>query len=261
MQKKTFSPALGFVGLLLLAVGSFPLCAAESAPPKKPPEKDWAGEPLLPEFSAAKATEFLDAGARAHEGTKCVTCHGTFAYLSARPALPVPSAKHDEVRLDLEKWVDYLAEIPVDVNSDPRRRTEAVMAGAVLAQHDAATSGKLQPKTRQALDLMWQVQLEEGGYDWLKPNNEPPTAIDNHFGATMAAIGVGVAPDDYASTPAARAGMEGIRRYLHDHPPQHMHQRGMLLLADHFVGDLMTDAARGETIDDLLALQRPDGGW
>jgi squalene-hopene/tetraprenyl-beta-curcumene cyclase len=215
----------------------------------------------LPQFSVAKAAEFLDAGAQAHEGNKCVTCHATFAYLMARPALPVPAAKHAVVRSHLEKWAADLAALHLNDASEPRKLTEAVMSGAVLAQHDAATSGKLQPITRKALDLMWQVQQRDGGYNWLKPNNEPPSAIDNHFGATMAAIGAGLAPDGYADTPAARAGLEKLRGHLRAHPPQHMHQRAMLLLADHCVGGLMTEPLRRQTVADLFAFQRPDGGW
>jgi len=234
---------------------------AEPGTPPKPAPKRWADEPLLPKFSAAKAAEFLDAGARTGEEGKCVNCHATFAYMMARPALPIASAKHAEVRSNLEKWVVYLEGLPLNLKSDSRRRAEAVMAGAVLAQHDVATSGRLQPVSRQALDLMWRVQLPDGGYDWLKPNNEPPSAIDNHFGATMAAIGAGLAPDGYADTPAARAGLEKIRSYLRQHPPQHIHQRGMLLLADHCAGGLLTEESRRQTISDFFALQRPDGGW
>ena len=135
------------------------------------------------------------------------------------------------------------------------------MGGAVLAQHDAETTGKLHPVTRRALDLMWQVQLPDGGFDWLKPNNEPPSAIDNHFGATMAAIAAGTAPGGYADSPKARAHIDKLRGYLRMHPPQHMHQRGMLMLANHFLGGLMSEQERRQTVSDLFELQHPDGGW
>lgn len=46
--------------------------------------KRWDEEPFRPRFSAAKTAEFLDAGARADEGDKCLNCHASFAYLSAR---------------------------------------------------------------------------------------------------------------------------------------------------------------------------------
>ena len=40
-----------------------------------------------------------------------------------------------------------------------------------------------------------------------------------------------------------------------------MHQKAMLLLADHSIGGLMTDESRRQTVADLFELQRPDGGW
>jgi squalene-hopene/tetraprenyl-beta-curcumene cyclase len=234
---------------------------AEPAATAEAPPKRWAEEPFLPRFSAAKAAEFLDAGARANEGNKCLNCHASFAYLMARPALPIQTARHAEVRSAVEEWVGHLESLSLGVESDSRRRAEAVMAGAVLAGHDAATTGNLQPVSRRALDLMWRVQLPDGGFDWLKPNNEPPSAIDNHFGATMAALGAGVAPDGYSKTPAAHAGLERLRDWLRTHPPQHIHQRGMLLVADHWVGGLMDEAVRKQAVADMFAIQRPDGGW
>ena len=239
-----------------------PLPSAEQSVTKKleHPAASLANEPLLPDVSLEKATEFLDAGARAHE-KKCVNCHASFAYLMARPALPVFTEKHGEVRKSLEDWVAYLEGLQLRTTSDSRRRAEAVMSGAVLAQHDAETTGKLRPVTRRALDLMWQVQLPDGGFDWLKPNDEPPSAIDNHFGATMAAIAAGIAPGGYADSPKTRVHIDKLRGYLRTHPPQHMHQRGMLMLADHFLGGLMSEQKRRHIVSDLFELQHPDGGW
>ena len=42
---------------------------------------------------------------------------------------------------------------------------------------------------------------------------------DEHYGVTLSAIGVGAAPDGYAETPAARAGLAKIRTYLKNNPP------------------------------------------
>jgi len=151
-----------------------PLAAAQAADREpKPPARNWAEEPQLPQFSVERAAEFLDAGARAHEDDKCVTCHGTFAYLLARPALPVPSGKQAEVRADLEKWGADAADAGLNEAGPPVKVSAAVMAGAVLAQYDAATTGTLQPATRQALDLMWRVQQPDGGFNWVMAA-EPP---------------------------------------------------------------------------------------
>ena len=65
----------------------------------------------------------------------------------------------------------------------------------------------------------------------------------------------------YADSPKARPHIDELRGYLRTHPPQHMHQRGMLMLADPFLGGLMSEEERQQTVADLFELQRPDGGW
>jgi squalene-hopene/tetraprenyl-beta-curcumene cyclase len=142
----------------------------------------------------------------------------------------------------------------------PRWDAEVVATAAALAFNDAATTGKLHPLTRTALDRMWTVQKEHGGWDWLRCD-WPPLESDDHYGVTLAAIAVGVAPDDYAKTPAAQQGLAGIRRYLEQNAPLTLHHRGMLLWAGSYLGDLQTPEEKAATVAALLALQRPDGGW
>ncbi len=259
------------IGWLAMVAGLASLVEGESqnAEPPKKPRVDLTVEPLLEQWSAAKAAEYLDVRANADEGTKCLNCHATYAYLPARPWLPAPGVKHAERRTATEEWAagllkepwspDANGEKPVDGKVE-RRITEALLTAAVLAQHDAITTGRLQPITRQSLDLMWKLQRADGGWHWLK-TNEPPSATDDHYGVTMAAIGVGLAPEGYAQTPTAQTGLEKLRAYLSAHPPQHTHQRLMLLWADHCAGGILTEPERQATVADLRALQRPDGGW
>ena len=142
----------------------------------------------------------------------------------------------------------------------PRWDAEIVATAAALAFNDAATTGKLHPQTRTALDRMWTVQQKDGGWNWLKCD-WPPMESDDHYGVTLAAIAVGVAPDDYAETPAAQEGLVGIRRYLRDNPPPTLHHRAMLLWASSYLSDLQTDKEKAATVAELLSLQKPDGGW
>ncbi len=217
-------------------------------------------EPFLPELSLSKATEYLDSQARAHEDN-CCACHGTFAYLTARPAIPLETPRHREVRQALEEFSEKLAAAePRPERAPPLHVSESVMTAAVLAQHDAATEKKLHPLTRKALDRIWDLQREDGGWNWFI-NGKPPSETDEHFGVTVAATGVGIAPDQYADTPQARKGLEGIRRYLREHPPTTMHQRAMLLLAAGVVQGLLTEQETEQSVTDLFALQRPEGGW
>ena len=211
-------------------------------------------EPLRGEFSLNAAVRFIDnAALNWQEDRKCFACHTDYAFLFTRPLVSWKTPVHEAIRSKLE----YLAEHPRDVKF---RVTEAVMAASVLAQNDALTTGKLHPTTRKAMDRMWSMQREDGGFDWLK-SNQPPSEVDDHYGVTVAAIGVGVAPDGYAETPAAKAGLDKIREYFKNNPPANLHQRAMLLLASLEVAGIMTEAERQQLVQELFALQKPDGGW
>jgi squalene-hopene/tetraprenyl-beta-curcumene cyclase len=135
-----------------------------------------------------------------------------------------------------------------------------VVAAAALAYNDAATTKKLHPLTRTALDRMWKVQRKDGGFSWYKCNL-PPMEIDDHYGATLAAVATGVAPEGYANSDAARKGLDGIRVYLKANPPANLHHKAMTLWAASYLDDLLTVDERKRSIDALLAVQLPDGGW
>ena len=107
---------------------------------------------------------------------------------------------------------------------------------------------------------MWTVQREDGGFDWLL-DNTAPTEWDDHYGVTLALIGVGAAPDGYADTAEAQEGIKRMREYLSKEPITHPHQSAMLLWADSYIDGLLTTEDRQHRIDELLALQRADGGW
>ena len=247
------------VAVLALTGGVVP--AAETAAYKTPDAKhpNRGDEDILPAFSFSKATEFLEAGTPAHE-RNCVNCHGKFAYLTARPAIAGTDSKDCDARRSIEEFAaKWTAEKP-GPQTKPLRISEIVMAAAVLAQHDAVTDRKLALVTRKTLDAIWELQREDGGWEWMK-KDQAPSEIDDHFGVTMAAIGAGTAPEHYADTPQARKGMDGIRRYLREHPPATMHQRAMLLLASAAVPGLLSEQETQRTVADLFALQRPNGGW
>ena len=211
-------------------------------------------EPLRGEFSLDAAVECLDDAALTWQrDKKCFACHSNYAFLETRPLVSGKTPIHDELRAKLEE----LAANPRQVSF---RVMEGVMAACVLAQNDALTTGKLHPVTRQSLDYMWNLQRAEGGFDWEK-SSQPPAEIDDHFGATMAVIGVGVAPDGYAATPTASAGLDRIRQYLMHNPPVNLHQRSMPLSGSLHVDEIMTAAEREVVVDSLFAVQKRDGGW
>jgi squalene-hopene/tetraprenyl-beta-curcumene cyclase len=218
------------------------------------PGPNTSDEPFAEEFSMQEAIRFLDSAALTwQKQRKCFSCHSNYAFLMARPAVSHDVPVHKQIR----EAAEYLASHPRKTHYQP---TEAVMVASVLAQNDAATTGKLHPATHVALDRMWEFQREDGGWTWLD-DNEPPSEIEEHYGVTMAAIGVGIAPDNYSQTPAAKKGLKKIRQYLANNPPVNMHHRAMKMLASLGVKGIMTGSERREVVRDLFNLQKPDGGW
>jgi squalene-hopene/tetraprenyl-beta-curcumene cyclase len=222
----------------------------------QPPDENKKDEPLAAKFSLTKASQFLDSAAvNWTQKQGCFSCHTNYAYLYARPHLSSDVPAHAEVRHALEemvtkRWAD----------KGPRWDAEVVASAAALAYNDAATTGKLHPVTRTALDRIWKVQRKDGGFSWINCG-WPPMENDDHYGVTLAAIATGVAPDGYAKTDAGRKGLDGIRTYLKANPPQNLHHRTMMLWASTYVEGICTDDAKQATVKDLLALQLPDGGW
>lgn len=219
-----------------------------------PPGPNDPAEPLRKEFSLDAAVRFLDAAALTwNNDYKCFACHSDHAYLFSRPTVSWKNPVHDLLRRRLEDAAEHPRE-------NEYASAEAVLTASVLAQNDALTTGKLHPSTRKALDRMWSKQRADGGFDWMK-YDQPPAEIDDHYGVTMAAIGVGAAPDRYQDTPAAKAGLAGIRKYFKDNPPANLHHRAMLLLASLNVDGIATAKQREQVIQEFTALQKPDGGW
>lgn len=213
-------------------------------------------EPLLGTFSLAQAEHFLDSASLAWQKDRnCMTCHTNYLYLMVRPKMDLDAPAIGTVRDYAEKLVTERWE-----EKGPRWDAEVIMTATVLASHDAARGEGLQPVTRAALDRIWTLQHEVGGFEWLKCD-WPPMESDDYFGATMAALGVGFAPDGYAETPAAQEGIAKLVQYFDENEAPSLHHRAMLLWASTRVHGLMTDAERRECVDALLALQHDDGGW
>ena len=132
---------------------------------------------------------------------------------------------------------------------------------AFLTINDVQAGAPLSEVTLAALDRAWEIQDQDGHWPgWIKCN-WPPFESDDHFGVTLMAIAVGMAPESYTQTAQADEGLRRMRQYLASHPPQHLHHKAMLLWAGHYHDDLVSDADRDSWIDELLDLQRADGGW
>ena len=218
-------------------------------------------EPRSQTLSLERAAGYLDEVALDWtRERKCGTCHTNYAYMLSRPSirdLGSPGAMK-EVRDFFESRVEHWDDAAK--GSGPRWDAEVIATAVTLAINDSATTGKLHPRTRQALDRIWTLQREDGGFTWLKCD-WPPYEHDDYYGAVFAALGVGLAPESYAKTEAATRGLEKLGKYLREHPAPDLHHRTFLLWASRKLDGLMTPEAREQTRRDLLSLQRGDGGW
>lgn len=213
-------------------------------------------EPVAKEFSLSQAAKFLDSAALTWQKQRqCFTCHTNYAYLYARPSIGGEAPAHAEVRAYAEELVSKRW-----VEKGPRWDAEVVASAAALAFNDAATTGQLHPLTRAALDRMWTVQREDGGWTWIKCD-WPPMESDDDYGAGLAAVAVSVAPENYHGGEAAKAGIARLQQYLEKNPPPTLHHAAMLLWATSYGTEFLSPEQARDTQEKLWKLQQDDGGW
>lgn len=222
--------------------------------------RDTAEEPVRESFSLEAAAAYLDR--RAHLSEKnCYACHSTFTFLPARSLIDPLAPEVMRTRVMLERFLTKLHD-PEQAKSVKTQHVSRVrlLAAVELARHDAATTGRLDPVTRLALDHLWKLQNAAGGIDWIHVR-EAPQAVDDWWPAAMIALGVAAAPEDYASTGAATAGLEKLRGWFRSQIPATLHERALTLLADSAIGGILDASQRGAFIESILSCQRADGGW
>src|ERR1035437_880149 len=178
------------------------------------------------DYRAGWWTEWTGS-ARDH-GTFCISCHTALPYALSRPALRAALAEQgpsinerkliDNVTKRVRLWKDvgpYYSDQGYDHKTAESRGTEAVLNAVILASYDAE-KGQLSDDTRAAFDNMWALQQtageNRGSWLWLQFDQEPWEANDSaYYGAALAAMAVGTAPGNYASTPEIQ---DNLRRFL-----------------------------------------------
>jgi squalene-hopene/tetraprenyl-beta-curcumene cyclase len=240
----------------LLLVGGAVADEAVTPDNARDPGPNRLDEPLAQSFSLEGAVRFLDSASLTWQKQRqCFTCHTNYAYLYARPLVSSDAPAHAAVRQFAEDMVEKRWP-----EKGPRWDAEVVATAAALAFNDRATTGKLHSITRMALDRMWSVQRDDGGWSWLKCG-WPPMEHDDDYGVALAALAVSVAPDSYREGEAARRGIEKLKSYLKKNPPPTLHHEAMLLWASSY-GEPFLDSGEAEsTVARLLKLQHDDGGW
>ncbi len=252
-----------------------------------------------PTWNSVTAAHHLDARqtwwmswpkARRDHDTACVSCHTTLPYALARPTLRKslgesgPSHTETEMLQYVTKRVtlwDQVEPFYNDAQSGPRkaiesRGTESVLNALILSRYDAtriaphttrATQPQLSEITRQAFAAMWSTQLttgdQAGAWNWLNFHNAPWESNESqYYGATLAAIAVAQAPDDYKNTPAIQPALDHLRTYLiTNYAAQPLLNRIVVLWASAGIPGLLTPTQRTALLTEITAHQQPDGGW
>ena len=202
--------------------------------------------------------------------TFCISCHTAVPYALSRSALRVfggetASAPPEEELLDnVRRRVRSWAEVaPERLEA---RGSEAILNSLVLASHDARDF-RLSDETRLAFDYLWKMQLDHGersgAWPWLHADLEPWEEDGGpYYGAALAAVAVGTAPEGYADEAANADRVARLRRYLTDnHDDQNLFNKLTALWASTRLPDLLEPADQAAVIEETLARQRGDGGW
>ncbi len=240
-------------------------------------------------FDAAGAARFMDArqtwwqswpnSQRDHD-TFCVSCHSAMPYALGRPALRGTlgeSGLSDPERKLIENvvkrvtmWRDVEPWYPDQTRGIPKtsesRGTESVFSALVLSVRDAQT-GKLSAETRAAFDHMWALQMRaqeaSGSWAWINFHYEPWESPNSpYFGAALAAIAVGTAPDGYAASPAIAENMKLLRDYFkRETDKQNLLNRAMGLWASSKIENLLTREQQQAIVAEVSQKQQADGGW
>jgi squalene-hopene/tetraprenyl-beta-curcumene cyclase len=219
------------------------------------------------------------SSARDH-GTFCVSCHTAVPYALARgalrmtlgePATPAPERQLiDDVRRRVRLWHEtspfYGDDYDGRGKSAESRGTEAVLSALMLAWDDAP-AGRLNVDTVSAFDHMWAEQHasgeSSGAWSWLDFGLSPWEEADaQYYGAALAAMAVGVAPEHYQVRPEIQAQLQRLRTYLaRECAAQSLHHRVILLWASTKLPGILALEERASLVAEVLRAQNPDGGW
>ena len=221
--------------------------------------------------------------ARDHE-TFCVSCHTAVPYAMSRPSLRKSlgevglSANERKLLDNVTKRVRLWKKVaPFYTDADrgayksvESRGTESVLNALILASNDAnngVVNGHLSDDTRTAFENMWAEQQttgdQKGAWLWLRFKNEPWEADDSdYYGASLAAIAVGTAPENYRAKPEIQNNLKMLREYLNRaYASQTLSNRAVLLWASAKVAGLLEPERQRALITELLSKQEADGGW
>jgi squalene-hopene/tetraprenyl-beta-curcumene cyclase len=240
-------------------------------------------------WNPKSATAYLDArqawwlslpNAQRDLDTACVSCHTALSYaivrptlrsVNAEPARPAAETKLlEQVVKRVRAWKETAPYYSDQASGLPKtsesRGTEAILNAVVLARRDAS-DGKLTDDARLAFSNLWALQLRRGelagGWAWLKFGLEPWEGAESaYFGATLAAVAVGTAPDSYVTSANIQDNVNALREHLLKNlDRQPTFNKLMMLWASNSLSGLLSPAQRDAIVSEAVSKRNSDGGW
>jgi squalene-hopene/tetraprenyl-beta-curcumene cyclase len=220
-------------------------------------------------------------GAGHDHGTFCISCHTTLPYALSRPALRKalaetgPTVEESKLIANVRKRVRMWDEIEPYYSdreaglgkTAESRGTESILNALILANYDAER-GQLGSDTRSAFSHMWALQetvgQNRGSWSWLEFGHFEPWEADDsrYYGASLAALAIGMTPENYRLTPDIQKNLTSLREYLnHEYSNQSTINRVVLLWASTKVPGLLKPEQQRAIINEALKQQQADGGW
>ena len=282
------------IRLLMLTLACSGIACAASQPikpslPAAETASDVKTTAAAQSWDKAAAAKYLDERevwwqnwprAQKDHGTVCVSCHTQIPYALARPALRSQLGEQrpsDPERAMLDSIVKrvnlgknagtfYTDEANGAGKTHEARNTEGVNNVLILVSYDAQ-AGHLQDVTRAAFASVWASQEQTGpkagAWIWQNFHFSPWEAPESeYYGAAMAALATGMAPDHYGDDPKIQPNLDLLRDYLRrEASNQPLINRVALLWASSKLSGLMTGQEREALANELEAKQHADGGW
>lgn len=253
---------------ILLTIFFLGTAAAEKGDQAPKPQYEWeqisipaasALEPILEQFSPKRAVTYMEDGALAWSRKReCIACHTNGTYFVTRPAL---TGTLGQPPSELRQFViDEIEELRVMESQKLRSGvypTQVAYAAQGLAEWDAHVTGELSKETREALNLMIEIQDPEGA--WSNVDTWPPFESSRYQSATVGAMAMAVAPGWLA----ANGDLEAVRKtreYLRTRAP-HDYGRLLLLWVSTRWPGLLEEEKQQELVEMIWRHQREDGGW
>jgi squalene-hopene/tetraprenyl-beta-curcumene cyclase len=243
-----------------------------------------SGTAFAGDWNARLAADYLDArqkqwfewpSAKATGGV-CMSCHTGATYLLARPALRKTLGETAPASWETGLLDSMRARVAIrepgkikagetEPNSSRELGVESVFAALFLAR--AGDGRAMTEEAREAFDRLWALQIREGkdrgAWKWFTFDLDPwETPESQYYGAAMAALAVGSAPESYRERPEVKERIAALADYLaRERSAQPLHNRLALAWASSKLPSALDKPLRRAIVEEAIGKQRPDGGW